>query len=167
MPLSAALAMIIVFGQDMSSAASTTQSSWGGNPPQTSSDPGLALDLLEASRQIKYHAGGRNIFRMEAETAIIKVPGIPPPPATPNAIAASAQQADLPIQYYGYANKTAEPRKVFLRQHGVEQIFVAGKGDIVAHRYRVVQILQNSITMEDVITGNRQPIPLTPGERPR
>jgi hypothetical protein len=137
------------------------------------SDPRLRLDILDESRKIRYEAGGRNIFTMEAvkiEPTIVNPrvastqPMGPPPLPTPTP---PPPPPPIPIKYYGYANKSAEPRKVFLQQQGVEQIFVAGQGDIVARRYRVIQITQNSVTMEDVITGNRQPVPLTAGERPR
>jgi hypothetical protein len=47
-----------------------------------------------------------------------------------------------------------------LQENGGE-LFVASLGDIVARRYRVVQIQANSVIMEDVITGNRQSVQLT------
>jgi hypothetical protein len=143
-----------------------------GLPAQDGSDPALRLDILNESRKVKYEAGGRNIFTMQAaiDPVIGNVraqntqPFGPPPPPTPTPI---PPPPPIPITYYGYANKTSEPRKVFLQQQGAEQIFVAGQGDIVARRYRVVQIAQNSVTMEDVLTGNRQAIPLTFLQRPR
>jgi hypothetical protein len=140
---------------------------------QDSSDPRLRLDILSDSRKVKYEVGGRNIFTMEAvkiEPTIVSPkaqnnqPFGPPPPPTPTP---TPPPPPIPIKYYGYANKSGDPRKVFLQQQGAEQIFVAGQGDIVARRYRVVQVTPNAVTMEDVLTSNRQTIPLTPGERPK
>lgn len=141
-------------------------------PTQDGSDPRLRLDILSDSRKVKYETGGRNIFTMEAAKieAPIANPRVqnteaygPPAPPTPTPI---PPPPPIPIKYYGFANRSADARKVFLQQQGAEQIFVAGQGEIVARRYRVVQISPNSVTMEDVLTGNRQPIPLSP-DRPR
>jgi hypothetical protein len=144
--------------------ASTTRPG-GGLPTQDSSDPRLRLDILEASRKVKYEAGGRNIFTMEAAIPAVEGPGVrqqgkdytvtfwtPTPTPTP---------LPIPIKYYGFASKPGETKKVFLQQTGVEEVFVVRQGDIVARRYRLVQISSNSVTMEDVLTANRQQIPLT------
>ncbi len=162
----------IFWGADASAApsstpAAATRAKTGALfPAQDGSDPRLRLDILDASRKVKYEAGGRNIFTME-EVKIEKPlgtgrvpspigpPAPPPPTPTPTPV-------PFPIKYYGFANKPGEPRKIFLQQEGVDQIFVASQGEIVARRYRVVQIAPNSITMEDVLTGNQQLIRVTP-----
>jgi hypothetical protein len=136
----------------------------GGLPTQDTSDPRLRLDILEASRKVKYEAGGRNIFSME-EVKIEPPIGngrprveagppfwTPPPPPTP---------PPIPIKYYGFASKPGETKKVFLQQTGAEEVWVVRQGEIVARRYRLVQIAANSVTMEDVLTNNKQTIPLT------
>jgi hypothetical protein len=137
----------------------------GAMPVQDSSqDPRLRLDILEASRNVKYEAGGRNIFRKQEpkiEPTITPVrqafigplaptPTPPPPPPPP-----------MPLNYYGFASKPGEPRKVFLQEKGGEQQFIVGQGDIVARRYKVIQIQTNSVLMEDVLNNNRESIPLT------
>jgi hypothetical protein len=38
---------------------------------------------------------------------------------------------------------------------------VAKEGDIVDRRYKIVQINNTSVMVEDVLNNNRQPIPLT------
>jgi hypothetical protein len=120
----------------------------------------LLLDVLENSRSVKYQEG-RNIFSMEAPpppTPIAQVRAMnPTPPPTPTPV---PTPPPIPLKYYGFANKPGEPRKIFLQESGGE-VFVASEGQIVARRYRVVQIQANSVTMEDVITGNRQPVQLT------
>ena len=122
----------------------------------------LLLDVLENSRNVKYQEG-RNIFSMEAPP--IEKPigngraanATPTPLPTPTPV---PTPPPIPLKYYGFANKSGESRKIFLQEQGGE-VFVASQGDIVARRYRVVQIQPNSVTMEDVITGNRQPVQLT------
>lgn len=127
---------------------------------QDTSDPRLRLDILENSRKVKYQEG-RNIFSMEAPK--IEVPlnnGRPTGPPTPTPIPPPTPTPELPLKYYGFANKPGEPRKIFLQETGGE-VFVVSQGDIVARRYRVVQIQANQVMMEDVITGTRQPVFLT------
>jgi hypothetical protein len=125
-------------------------------------NPKLLLDVLENSRKVKYQEG-RNIFSMEAlppPTVIASVRPGPMTPTPPPGPTPKPPPPPIPLKYYGFANKPGEPRKIFLQESGGE-VFVASQGDIVARRYRVIQIQANSVTMEDVITGNRQPVQLT------
>ena len=47
------------------SSASTVRPAAGAKPGSQDSDPNLRLDILEASRNVKYEAGGRNIFQKQ------------------------------------------------------------------------------------------------------
>lgn len=122
-------------------------------------DPTLHTDVLDASRRVKYEVGGRNIFRME-EPPIPKAiapprpVNTPPPGPTP-----VPPPPPIPLKFYGFASKVNEPKRIFLAEG--PSIFVAKQGDIVDRRYKVVQIQNTSVTIEDVLTNNRQPIPLT------
>ena len=74
-----------------------------------------------------------------------------PPPPTP-----------IPLKFYGFASKPGEPRKVFLSQG--EELWVAGEGEIVNRRYKVIHINATSVEMQDVVnSGPPQSIPLTQG----
>ncbi len=73
---------------------------------------------------------------------------------------ADASAADN-FKFFGFANEPGETKKVFLSQG--EDIFIAGEGEIVDRRYRVLRISPNAVEMEDVINSNRQSIPLTQG----
>ena len=42
-------------------------------------------------------------------------------------------------------------------------MFIAGEGDIVDRRYRILHIGPGSVEVEDVLNNNRQTIPLTQG----
>jgi len=65
------------------------------------------------------------------------------------------------LKFFGFANKPGEPRKIFLSQG--EDVFIAGEGEIVNRRYKVVRISPNSVEIEDVLNNNKQTIPLTEG----
>ncbi len=79
----------------------------------------------------------------------IDIPTVPPP--TP-----------IPLKFFGFASKPGEPKKIFLQQG--EDIFVAGEGEIVNRRYKVLRISPTSVEMQDVVgSGPPQNIPLTQG----
>jgi hypothetical protein len=131
-------------------------------PAPDGSDPRLRLDILDASRRVKYEAAGRNPFAMGA---VIEIPTMvaspkPGPTVSPTPLP-PPPPPKIPLLYYGYASKPGEPRKIFLQPEGGGQVFIAAQGGIVDRRYRVVQIQPNQVVMEDVLTNNRQPIPLT------
>jgi hypothetical protein len=130
-------------------------------------DPTLRLDLLASSEQTQYEGNGRNIFVSQADPPKIPVPlakgntdaqgqadtyRLPPPPApTP-----------IPLKFFGFASKVGEPKKIFLSQG--EDVWVAGEGEIVNRRYKVVHISPNAVEMQDMVfSGPPQNIPLTPG----
>lgn len=129
-------------------------------------DPMLNLKQLEATQQIKYEGSGRNIFVSQAEVEIPKplgpghtdaakngdtwhAPTLTPPPA-------------VPLKFFGFANQPGEPKKVFLSKG--DDVFIAGEGEIVDRRYKVVRISQGSVEIQDVVgSGPPQTVPLTQG----
>jgi hypothetical protein len=66
----------------------------------------------------------------------------------------------IPLKFYGFASKTNEAKRVFLADEG--EVFVARQNDIVERRYKVIQINNTSVIIEDVLNGNRQTIQVTP-----
>ncbi len=127
-------------------------------------DPTLDLHLLSQSEEIKYAGNGRNIFIAGSVASIARpkrngtidpvsatLTGPPPPPPPP----------PITLRFFGFANKPGETKKVFLMQG--EDFFIAGEGDIVDRRYKVVHISPNSVDVEDVLNNNRQSLPLTQG----
>jgi hypothetical protein len=127
-------------------------------------DPTLKLDLLASSEKTIYEGNGRNIFVSHAEDipqpkgpAVTDTPTeqayvTPPPPQPP----------PIPLKFFGFASKPGEAKRVFLQQN--EDIFVAGEGEIVNRRYKVVRIAPTSVEIQDMVgSGPPQNIPLTPG----
>jgi hypothetical protein len=126
-------------------------------------DPRLRLDLLKSSEQITYAGTGRNIFLSQEEAPIPK----PVAPARLDEAAKLAQQQLPPppppiqLKFFGFANKPGQPRRVFLDKG--QDVFIAGEGDIVDRRYKVLRIGPTSIELQDVLNNNRQSIPITQG----
>ncbi|HET6844481.1 MAG TPA: hypothetical protein VFK06_22775 [Candidatus Angelobacter sp.] len=128
----------------------------------TSLDTSLRLDILQASENVPYHEGGRNIFTTEQAPIPAPATGVrnnpaynAPPLVTPT----TPTVAEIPLKFYGFANKPGEQKTVFLSDGG--EHFTAKEGDIIDRRYRVVQISNFSLTVEDVLSNNKQSIPLT------
>jgi hypothetical protein len=137
-------------------------------------DPTLHLQQLAAAEQVKYEGSGRNIFVSQADVLIPtpqgngttdkgKVPGkvgavdgpvynapaSPPPPP-------------IPLKFFGFANQTGEAKRIFLSKG--EDVWIAGEGEIVDRRYKVVRISPTSVEIQDlVVSGPPQSIPLTQG----
>ena len=140
----------------------------GKKPRVDSLDPTLRLDLLASSEKTQYEGTGRNIFVSQPDDVVIPKPittvrtdgqagpedtyRVPtPPPAPP-----------IPLKFYGFASSPGEPKRVFLKMG--EDVFVAGEGEIVNRRYKVVRISNNSVEIQDMVySGPPQNIPLTQG----
>jgi hypothetical protein len=159
------------FGTSSAAAPSPASSTAGNQQKKPATDvvdngtldPRLRLDILAASQSKKYEAGGRNIFRMEAppvNTTISDVRTRPPfgpdPPPTPTP---PPPPPPIPLKFYGFASKPTEPKKIFLFDEG--EVFVARQGDIVERKYKVIQINNTSVVIEDVLNNNKQTIALT------
>jgi hypothetical protein len=131
------------------------------NNASRSLDPSLRYDWLKASEDTKYEGRGRNIFRAQIDmprpekngsTDHVQPPPQPtgPPPPPP-----------INLKFFGFASKPGEPKKIFLSQG--EDVFIAGEGEIVDRRYRILRISPMSVEVEDVLNNNHQSIPLTQG----
>jgi len=130
----------------------------GGNVVLAQSlDPTLRQDVLKSSEDVTYKGSGRDIFQNQPEpppVAVIKPvinTGPPPPPPPP----------PIPLKFYGFSGNKSGPKQVFLSKG--EDIFIAKEGQIIDRRYRIVKIGPNSVEVEDVLTNNRQTLPLVAG----
>ena len=129
-------------------------------------DPTLDLNLLSQSEEIKYAGNGRNIF-VAGSVAVIekpKGPGVTDPQVVgggPRPLPPIPPPPPITLKFFGFANRPGETKKVFLSQN--DDVFIAGEGDIVDRRYRVLHISPAAVDVEDVLNNNRQSLPLTQG----
>jgi hypothetical protein len=131
------------------------------NPLAATLDPRLRLDLLKGAEDVTYSGTGRNIFLSQEEEPI-------PKPVQSAKLDKQPTQAPQPpplppidLKFFGFASKPGQPRKVFLAKG--EDVFIAGEGDIVDRRYKVVRIGPNSIDIQDVLSNRHESIPITQG----
>jgi hypothetical protein len=129
-------------------------------------DPTLQLQLLASSEQKKYAGSERNIFVSQAEEVKIEQPkgtGATDHPQEQSPIYTPPQPPTappIPLKFFGFASGSGDARKIFLSKD--QDVFIAGEGEIVDRRYKVVRITANSVDIEDlVVSGPAQTIPLT------
>ena len=140
-------------------------------------DPTIRLDLLRTVEEMKYQGTGRNIFKAEVDAPPVPrndpklkckitpdapgCPGYDPCKANPAIKGCPLYKEPINLKFFGFANRPGERKKVFLSQG--EDVFIAGEGDTVNRRYRVMHIGVNSVDIKDVLNENTQTIPLTQG----
>jgi hypothetical protein len=131
----------------------------GVDPSAT--DPTLHLNALAKLQDVKLEATTRSLFEISAtpsveaklmtEPAKIKPafvpygpkapPPPPPPPPTPRAPA-------IPLKFYGFVNPTRpDVKHAFFLDN--DEIIVAGEGDLIKKRYKILRIGVNSAEVED------------------
>jgi hypothetical protein len=136
--------------------------------PAQDLDPTLHLQQLEAAEQIKYEGSGRNIFVAQADAPIPTPVGTGATDHTGQAkdsiyqAPAVAPAPPIPLKFFGFASHPGEPKKIFLSKG--DDVFIAGEGEVVDRRYKVLRISANSVEIQDVVgSGPPQTIPLTQG----
>jgi len=124
-------------------------------------DPTLRTDLIRASEDTKYEGTGRNIFEVLVKPP--KVETVVVPPVTPQPQQAHVPPTSPPIElrYYGYATSQGGIKRIFLAHD--EDVFITKEGEIVNRRYKVVRISPTAVEILDVLSNNRQSIPLIQG----
>ena len=135
-------------------------------------DPTLRLDLLAASEQTEYEGTGRNIFVSRPDEVVIQNPVAPVRTDGNGGIAGAnptfvpqmpGPPPAIPLKFYGFASTVGASKKIFLKS-GDGDVFVAGEGEIVDRRYKVIRITPTSVSIQDMVySGPPQNIPLTQG----
>jgi hypothetical protein len=136
-------------------------------------DPTLHLNLLAKLQGVQVEPGGRSLFEIgTAPAAEVKVPEPtkiavekpfvgPKPPPPPPPPPPDPKAPPIPLKFYGFVNpsKATNKRAFFLDG---EDIIIAGEGDMVKKRYKIVRIGVNSAVVEDTDfkTNNQQTLPL-------
>lgn len=128
-------------------------------------DPTLRLDLLASSEKTQYEGAGRNIFVSQKEDVDIPKPVVAANTDAPAPVYVAPQPQPpppIPLKFYGFASSPGESKKIFLKNG--DDVFVAGEGEIVDRRYKVIRISATSVEIQDMVySGPPQMIPLTQG----
>jgi hypothetical protein len=128
--------------------------------PVNVDNPALRLDLLKRFLRLEYKGVHRNIFTASAAP--------PPPPVSsrPAVNAAPAVPAGPPplsvdAKYFGYVSDPAgNHRRGFFSTNKDEDVFIAGEGDTLMGRFRVVRLTNTAADVEEISSGRRATLTL-------
>ena len=141
-------------------------------PDPSAVDPTLHLDELAKLKTVALEAGTRSLFEIAAapppdlkvkEPEKIKVaqPFVGPQQPRPVEPPPEPKAPPIPLKFYGFINKTkaGDKRAFFLDG---DDIVIAGEGDLIKKRYRIVRIGVNSAVVEDTQfkSNSQQTLPL-------
>lgn len=128
-------------------------------------DPTLHPEGMLLTESLVYSGKGRNIFAPPGTvTESTKLDAIPKPIASPRFVAQTPVNTGPPppppinLRYFGTATRKDGTRQAFLLAG--EDVFVAGKGDIVSRRYKIGEVTARDIEVTDLTNNNTQRLPL-------
>ncbi len=142
------------------------------DPTRGDVDPTLRLDLLNRLSAVKLEGAHRSLFEIGAlppaallASAIKNRPILPPKPLPPTQyppLSTAPPPVNIPLKYYGFV-KPMEPGQVnrgfFLDG---DNVLVASEGQVLNHRYLVVELAPNTAKMEDTQVKQGQSLSLVP-----
>lgn len=129
-------------------------------------DPTLHPEGMLLAESLLYSGKGRNIFappgtQAAEPTKLAEIPKpiqtaryVPPPPVNTG----PPPPPPINLRYFGTATRKDGTRQAFLLAG--EDVFVAGKGDIVSRRYKIGEVSARDVEVTDMTNNNTQRLPL-------
>lgn len=131
----------------------------------SSLDPTLDEAAMLRTESLVYSGTGRNIFSATYTAPVVIPTNVPKarPNAAPQVVVPTGPPAPPPpppinLKYFGTAVRANGLRQAFLLNG--EDVYLAGVGDIVARRYKILSVGPTSIQVEDLQYSNQQTLPL-------
>ena len=119
-------------------------------------NPALKLELLERLKKLQYQGSHRNIFSSVAPppASAVPPPGIAPPPITAPSGPSGPAPLVVPATFYGFVTdaQTGMRRAFFMEG---ENVYIIAVGEMLLGHYRLVQIGNSSVELEETGTGRR------------
>jgi hypothetical protein len=119
-------------------------------------NPALKLELLERLKKLQYQGSHRNIFSSVAPPpeSAVPPPVIAPPPITALGGASGPAPLVVPATFYGFVTdaQTGMRRAFFMEG---ENVYIIAVGDMLLGRYRLIQIGNSSVELEETSSGRR------------
>ena len=122
--------------------------------PLNVDNPALRMDILKRFLALQYTGVHRSIFSMT----------LPPPPAPPTppptAIVTGPPPGPPPLnvdaKFFGYVSDLAgDHRRAFFATPNNEDVIIAGEGDTLMGRFRVVRITNTTADVEEISSNRR------------
>jgi hypothetical protein len=116
-------------------------------------NPALKLELLDRLKKLQYQGSHRNIFSSVAPPPPSAAPPsaeVVPPPVVP--VPSGPAPLVIPAMFYGFVTdvQTGMRRAFFMEG---ENVYIIGVGETLLGRYRLVQIGNSSVELEEISTG--------------
>jgi hypothetical protein len=158
--LLAVLGVTVYFRFRTSDDNAKTSSATGLFTPINVDNPALRMDVLQRFLSLQYKGGHRNIF-----VATLPPPPAPPTPVTPvsltPAVPAGPPPLNVEAKYFGFVSDSrGSYRRAFFATSNNEEVFVAGEGDTLLGRFRVVKLTSTSADLEEVSSGRHATLTL-------
>lgn len=129
--------------------------------PLNVDNPALRLDILQRFLALEYKGVHRSIFSAT----------LPPPPAPPasklpqNAPPPGPPPGPPPLtvdaKYFGYVSDfSGSHRRAFFSTPNNEDVIIAGEGDTLLGRFRIVRLTATTADVEEVSSGRRTTLTL-------
>lgn len=142
-------------------------------PDPMTIDPTLRLNLLARLQEVEISEVKRSLFDFAAKPAPkVEEPKIVPKPEEEKAEEKRIAEAKaepkkevkpppppINLKFYGYISPVAAERRRAFFLDG-EDIFIAGEGDLVKKKYKIIRIGVNSAVVEDTEREHRQTLKL-------
>jgi hypothetical protein len=127
--------------------------------PLNVDNPALRLDILKRFLALEYKGVHRSIFSAT----------LPPPPAPPPSqqvvVAPGPPPGPPPLvvdaKYFGYVSDFGgNHRRAFFATTNNEDVIIAGEGDTLMGRFRIVRLTNTAADVEEVSSGRRATLTL-------
>ena len=119
-------------------------------------NPALKLELLERLKKLQYQGSHRNIFSSVAPPpeSAVPPPVIAPPPITAPGGPSGPAPLVVPATFYGFVTdaQTGMRRAFFMEG---ENVYIIAVGEMLLGRYRLIQIGNSSVELEETSSGRR------------
>jgi hypothetical protein len=134
-------------------------------------DPTLRLDLLAKVQAVTLPGSDRNLFQFGSappppvkDVKIVPQPVAPPDINVPKDVKPTPPPEPppppIPLEFYGYSSQPKQGHKRAFFLAG-DEIILAGEGDMIKRRYKVISIGVNSAVVEDTeFKNNKQTLQL-------
>jgi hypothetical protein len=128
--------------------------------PLNVDNPALRLDILKRFLALEYKGVHRSIF-----SASLPPPPAPPPSKQPVNVAPPVPSGPPPLtvgaKYFGYVSDFGgNHRRAFFSTPDNDDIIIAGEGDTLLGRFRVVRLTSTTADVEEVSSGRRATLTL-------
>ena len=127
--------------------------------PLNVDNPALRLDILKRFLALEYKGVHRSIF-----SATLPPPPAPPPSkviAPPPGPPPGPPPLTVDAKYFGYVSDFGgSHRRAFFSTSNNEDIIIAGEGDTLMGRFRVLRLTNTTADVEEVSSGRRATLPL-------